>query len=1715
MNIMKKRTKKRTFALPLTIMLVIAVAIGGFSLATPASAAASTITVAAGGLNPAAKTIHTTFQDEVLLQFSFNSTGSETMDGIRITPIYTGTGAENDYSLAFYSDVDDDGIVSDGDSLLLTYTTLTATNGSAQLFDFSSNLSLSAATEHNVIVLAKNATADPADGDTLRLNVLAGAIWTVEGDDTQSGTASGNIHTIEADDPDISFADGSGQPAAAEVLKNASNLAIQEWNIVEAAAGTGAGDVVRIVGITPTGTVDESTDITSVQFYIDDGDDTFAAGSDNLLTSSPTTFSANDTKEDFTITGGIQVAQNGTTKVWVVYNLADSASDAETIIQNIVLGADVTMGSGVALANGDVAEGVSNTQTIDAAAPTVSDDWVLNMNAGTITINFSETMDTGVDVDETKITIQESNDTDVAGEVYTLTDSTSAWSDGDTLLVTLSSTDLDAIKSDSGLGVSTITSFLEIVASSGIADDAGFALDLTNVTDAACIDATTFTADTTAPTFTVVATSIDAAGDTIALTFNEPMDVTTITDVILQADTNVTLDYSDDAGNTNEANITVANATVAWTGLTVATITLDEETDLAVIPSGKYIGVTLGSVTDMASVAEAGSEIYTSVGITTETTAPTYTVAGTSVDDAGDTIALTFNEAIAQASLTQADVQGGSVILLDYSDDAGNTNQADITTTNATASWDATGKIFTITLDENTDGSYIPDTKYIGVTLDGTTTDLLANTVATSEIYTSAGVSKETDVPTFTVAGTSVNDAGDTIALTFNEIMDVTTITTAILQAGSNILLDYSDDAGNTNEADITTTNATVAWSVNNTVATITLDEATDSAYLPNSKYVGVTLSSVADLVGNAEAGSEVYTGAGVSKEVNVPTVVVTAVSNDAAGDTVVLTFNEPMNVTTITTAILQADSNITLDYSDDAGNTNAANIVVTNATVAWTGNTVATITLDEETDLAYIPDSKYIGVTLSSVTDLVGNAEAGSEVYTAAGISKETTAPTFTVAGTSITNAGDTIVLTFNEAVDQTTLTQADVRAGTVLALDYSDDAGNTNQADITATNATASWDATGKILTITLDEATDGAYIPDGKYIGVSTDASPTDLVGNTVATTEIYSSAVSKESTIPTFTVVGTSVNAAGDTIALTFSEPMDVTTITTALIQANTNITLDYSDDAGNTNAVDITVTNATVAWTGLTIATITLDEATDLAYIPAGKYIGVTLSSVTDLVGNAEAGSEVYSAAVSAESTAPTLSSWTLNMNTGHLVLTFSEPVDASTLDATAITIQDAATATYGYRALTGGTTASTDGASIDITMIAADLNAIKVNELLAWAKGSSYIIIGTTLIDDLAGNDVTAIADGAGVQATTYTVDSTAPTVSSQYPTDGATGISINVNPYVVFSEVMDESYITNSTVLLKDYDSDVAVTATVSLSNGGTTAVIQPQTALDANGHYYVEVTTGALDMAGVAATAYGTKADQDFYTSTADVATPTVASQTPTDGATSQAITVSPTVTFSEAMDVDTVNTNTVQLRLYSDDSVINSVITYVTGTYVATINPVASLSNNTQYYVWVTGAKDSAGNTVTAYATKADQDFTTVAQGDGSLAVTGVTTTKSYATADGTYANGWAWTFSITVPTSETTFDMKFDDWISGSNTIAVADNMRFYSVQAATAVDSSNAISITASGTYSADMTLSSDLDATTAGRQIEVTVEAKVPSGSSGGSYSTSYGARSS
>ncbi len=128
-----------------------------------------------------------------------------------------------------------------------------------------------------------------------------------------------------------------------------------------------------------------------------------------------------------------------------------------------------------------------------------------------------------------------------------------------------------------------------------------------------------------------------------------------------------------------------------------------------------------------------------------------------------------------------------------------------------------------------------------------------------------------------------------------------------------------------------------------------------------------------------------------------------------------------------------------------------------------------------------------------------------------------------------------------------------------------------------------------------------------------------------------------------------------------------------------------------------------------------------------------------------------------------------------------------------------------------------------------------------------------------------------------------------------------------------------------------------------------------------------------------------------------------------------------------------------------------------------------------------------------------------------GEGVLAVTAIEATDTDATADNSYENGWEFVFSITLPSNETGLAMKFADWTSGSSTIPAANNMRISSAQAS----STSPVTVTAANTYTMpDLIMTTDLNPTMPGIQVQVLVEMKIPVGTTNGSYTTNYGVRS-
>jgi len=131
-----------------------------------------------------------------------------------------------------------------------------------------------------------------------------------------------------------------------------------------------------------------------------------------------------------------------------------------------------------------------------------------------------------------------------------------------------------------------------------------------------------------------------------------------------------------------------------------------------------------------------------------------------------------------------------------------------------------------------------------------------------------------------------------------------------------------------------------------------------------------------------------------------------------------------------------------------------------------------------------------------------------------------------------------------------------------------------------------------------------------------------------------------------------------------------------------------------------------------------------------------------------------------------------------------------------------------------------------------------------------------------------------------------------------------------------------------------------------------------------------------------------------------------------------------------------------------------------------------------------------------------------------GNGVLEVTSIEMTDSTSTANNSFEDGWEYVFNVTVPTDETDVSMKFADWMrtGGTETIPAGNNMRISSAQAN---NGGATIMITAANTYTTPaLTMITDLDPTLDGIQVKIIVEVKIPTGTTNGSYTTSYGIKS-
>ncbi len=329
---------------------------------------------------------------------------------------------------------------------------------------------------------------------------------------------------------------------------------------------------------------------------------------------------------------------------------------------------------------------------------------------------------------------------------------------------------------------------------------------------------------------------------------------------------------------------------------------------------------------------------------------------------------------------------------------------------------------------------------------------------------------------------------------------------------------------------------------------------------------------------------------------------------------------------------------------------------------------------------------------------------------------------------------------------------------------------------------------------------------------------------FISKPVSTTITDSTIATVSSTTPQTAATAVSV---ATNIALSFSKAMDPTTLNATNIQLqkvsdSSSVPLTFQGVTNNNQTVTFTQTSGKLS--DLTNYKIVINPSALIDY--NGNSMG---ASSTQQTASFTTGNSVVNPTISSvnPSTGATNQSTTPTIN-----ISFSVPMDTSSLNPSNITLKTGA----------GVTVAGTS-----ITISNSDQTAT-VNLSTALADTTTYqLVLNEVNLKSASGG---ALGSNTAYVATSFTTgDFTAPTLSSTIPLNGATGVAVESPISLTFSEAMNTSTLTTTTVKLQKVSdsSDVSLNSP-SFSNGNKTATFQPTANLAAGESYNLVINPSAI---------------------------------------------------------------------------------------------------------------------------------------------------------------------------------------------------------------------------------------------------------------------------
>ena len=271
--------------------------------------------------------------------------------------------------------------------------------------------------------------------------------------------------------------------------------------------------------------------------------------------------------------------------------------------------------------------------------------------------------------------------------------------------------------------------------------------------------------------------------------------------------------------------------------------------------------------------------------------------------------------------------------------------------------------------------------------------------------------------------------------------------------------------------------------------------------------------------------------------------------------------------------------------------------------------------------------------------------------------------------------------------------------------------------------------------------------------------------DIAGNAMAaitTPFVFQNTTMTGSDIPSLTSFDLDMNSG--TMFLTFSEDVVVSTVAGQVQLQNTLINPSQS----YTLAREGTVSNTAIS----TVLSLTLDRfdlnniksLTFLATSTSNSFLLIRSGFGRDTMNNAfnsSVNGPVQAATFTPDTTPPRIESFDLfSDDNGSMVVSFDEPINLGSVDITLMSLISGPNALIIY-SLTDGQYFDPTGSRLSLLFILSqnDVTALRRQTGLADSASTTYLVVGTNMCIDLAGNAIQQIPNSSPVPVSTYIAD--------------------------------------------------------------------------------------------------------------------------------------------------------------------------------------------------------------------------------------------------------------------------------------------------------------------------------------------------------------------